>query len=107
MPYNVLFLRNIVETDPSLLVTLLAVRTLGGQQVPVSSEVITCLKKPIKEAIERGWLKEGQCTETVVVDGNKPRAKKVTVLELPEEGDRVRRQAADPEALAATQASEL
>ena len=94
-----------METEPNLLMALLAVRALGGQSVPATNEVVKALKKPVKEAVEKGLLKEDIHTEQVPVEGKKkPKTVKTKVIVLTEEGERVLRSSANPEALAVTQA---
>ncbi len=92
-----------MDTDPTLLVALLAVRTLGGQ-APANAEVVKALKKPIQDAMGKGWLKEDQQTQTLPAEeGKKPKTKKIAVVALTEEGERVLQQSAHPETLAASQ----
>jgi hypothetical protein len=97
-----------VDIDPHVLLALVAVRTLGGQAVPAGAEAVKALKKPIKEAVAQGWLKEDKITATTAAEpGQEAKAKKVAVVALTEEGEGVLRQAASPEVLAVTQASYL
>ena len=93
-----------MDTDPNLILALLAVRTLGGPSVPADADAIKALKKSVKEAVEKGWLKEDAVTETVPVEGKKPKTKKTAVVALTDEGERVLSEAARPEALAAARA---
>jgi hypothetical protein len=93
----------IVDTDPTLLVALLAVRTMGGH-APANAEVVKALKKPIQEAMGKGWLKDDQQTLTLPSEeGKKPKTKKIAVVALTEEGERVLQQSAHPDTLAASQ----
>jgi hypothetical protein len=94
-----------VEIDANVLLALLAVRTLGGQSAPAGAETIKALKKSIQAAVAKGWLKEDKITETIPAEGEKPKTKKVAVIALTEEGERVLREAASAEALAASHAS--
>jgi hypothetical protein len=94
-----------VETEPNVLVALLAIRTLGGRVAPASHEVVKALKGPIKQAVEKGLLREDTLTEQVPVEGKKkPKTLKTKVVGLTEAGERMLHAAGDPEALAATQA---
>jgi hypothetical protein len=92
-----------VDTDPHLLLSLLAVRLLGGRSAPAGADALKALKKPVQEAIARGWLREEEVTETIPVEGKKPKTKKVAVIAITDDGERVLRDSASPEALAATQ----
>jgi hypothetical protein len=92
-----------VENEPTVLVALLAIRTLGGRSAPTNHAVVKALKAPIKHAIEKGLLKEDTLTEQVPVEGKKkPKTVKTKVVGLTEEGERALRAAGDPDALAAT-----
>jgi hypothetical protein len=94
-----------VETEPNVLVALLAVRTLGGRSAPAGHEVVKALKAPIKRAVEKGLLREETLTEQVPAEGKKkPKTVKTKVVGLTEEGERVLRASGDPEVLAAAQA---
>lgn len=94
-----------METEPNVLVALLAIRTLGGRAAPASHEVVKALKAPIKQAVEKGLLKEDTLTQQVPVEGKKkPKTVKTKVVGLTEAGERMLHAAGDPEALAATQA---
>jgi hypothetical protein len=92
-----------VETDPSLLVTLLAVRLLGQKGVPVTTPLLKSLKVTVKQAAEQGLLKEGKAKVAVTKDG-KTSSKQVAVVDLTDQGEELLRRAATPEALAATNA---
>jgi hypothetical protein len=93
-----------VETEPGVLVALLAIRTVGGRSAPASHEVVKSLKKPIVQAISQGLLREETLTEQVPVEGKKkPKVVKSKVLALTQEGERRLRESASPEAMAATQ----
>jgi hypothetical protein len=94
-----------VETEPNVLVALLAIRTLGGRSVPASHVVVKALKAPIKHAVEQGLLREDTLTEQVPVEGKKkPKTVKTKVVGLTEAGERALRASGDPEVLAAAQA---
>lgn len=95
-----------MDTDPHLLLALLAVRLLGGRSAPAGAEAVKALKKSVQEAIARGWLREEEVTETVPVEGKKPKVKKIAVIAITDDGERVLRESASPEALAATQAGQ-
>jgi hypothetical protein len=94
-----------VETEPNVLVALLAVCTLGGRSAPASHGVIKGLKAPIKHALEKGLLHEDTLTEQVPVEGKKkPKTVKTKVVALTEAGERTLRDSGDPAVIAATQA---
>jgi hypothetical protein len=94
-----------VQTEPNVLVALLAVRAIGGRSAPATHDVIKALKGPIKHAVEKGLLKEDVLTELVPVEGKKkPKAVKTKVVGLTESGESLLRASGDPEALAVTQA---
>jgi hypothetical protein len=44
-----------VETDPSLLLALIAIRMLGGQSVPAASPILKAFKEAIQAAKEKKW----------------------------------------------------
>ncbi len=96
-----------MDTDPNLLLALLAVRLLGGHAAPAGAEAIKALKKFVKDATDKGLLKEDTVTETVPVEGGKPKSKKVAVIALTEAGEQALRKAASSETLSATQSGHL
>ena len=97
-----------MEIDPNVLLALMAVRILGGHAVPAGAEAVKALKKPIKEAVEKGWLKEEKVTETPPAEpGKEAKPKKVPVVALTEEGERMLQQAGSTEVLAMAQANYL
>jgi hypothetical protein len=94
-----------VENEPNLLVALLAVRALGGQSVQANHEVVKKLKTLIQQGVSKNLLEERTLTEQVPgKGGRRPRTVEKKVVALTEQGERMLRESADPEALAATQA---
>jgi hypothetical protein len=96
-----------VQTDSNVLVTLLAVRLLGGQSVPAADPLLKSLKPGVKEAVEKNFLQQGKVKVPTMNKAGKTTNKNVDVIQLTEAGERYLREAADPEALAATRAGEL
>src|SRR5205809_5605 len=83
--------------DPDVLLCLLAVRLRGGKQVPAGSDLFKKgLKTAVQQAIERGCLRQQKADVPTgkTTRKGKPATKKIDVLELTDEGDRLLRQAA-------------
>ena len=95
-----------VNTDPQVLLVLLAVRMQGGQ-APAATEIFKGLKTGLKEAREQGLVAESTVPMSVTSKAGKTTVKKTAVLTLTEQGEMRLRQAASPEALAATGAGQL
>jgi hypothetical protein len=98
---------NDVETDPNVLLALLAVRLLGGRSVQAAEPLLKNFKGPVKKAVEGGLLQEGKGKITTTTKAGKPSSKQVAVLNLTDQGEQFLRQAADPALLAATNAGYL
>jgi hypothetical protein len=94
-----------MELDNRLLVPLLVVRMLGGRSVPEDAPALKEVKKSLAEVVTKGWVQK----ETLkILDPSKPTkkgkpsTKTRKVVHLTEEGEKVLREAARPEDLAAT-----
>lgn len=95
-----------METEPGLLLSLLAVRLLGGQSVPVASPVLKELKTSIKTATDQGLLKADK-VKLPVTKAGKTKIASTAVVALTDDGKRLLQQTASPEALNATIAGHL
>jgi hypothetical protein len=94
-----------LEVDPLVLLCLLAVRQLGGKSVPAKQDLFAKgLKGPLQTALEKGWL---EAKKAALQLPGKAKPSKVDVLDLTDEGDRVVRQAAQPEVLQASATGQL
>jgi hypothetical protein len=96
-----------VESDPKLLLSLLAVRLLGGQSVPAADDALKALKKSVDKAVGAGLLRKGETRIATTTKAGKASSKKVAVIGLTPQGEEMLRQAAAPEAYAATQSGVL
>ena len=101
------FRRSIVQTDSNVLLTLLAVRLLGGHSVPAADPLLKNLKTGVKEAIEKNYLQQGKIKIPTVNKAGKTTNKNLDVFQLTEAGEQYLREAADSDTLAATRAGEL
>jgi hypothetical protein len=96
-----------METDPNLLLALLAVRILGGQSVPAGAPTLKGFKEAIRTATERQLLEEAKAGVPSTNKAGKTTMKKIAVLNLTGEGERFLYASAPPEAFAATAAAHL
>ncbi len=94
-----------MEVDPHVLLCLLAVRLLGGKSIRAKQDLFSKgLKGALKVALEKGWL---QANKVPLQLPGKTRPSKVDVLDLTADGEVVLRQAAQPEALAASATGQI
>src|SRR5262245_20351438 len=80
---------------------------LGGQSVDAKAPLLKNFKKPLQQAAAAGLVQEGKAKVSVVGKNGKTSSKQLAVVGLTEEGVALLRQAASPEALAATGAGHL
>jgi hypothetical protein len=95
-----------VEPDTKLLLSLLAVRLLGGQSVPAASAELKGFKDSIKQAKERGLLKEEK-VKLPTVKAGKTKMTATAVLGFTEEGESYLHQSCSNEVLASTTSGHL
>src|SRR5437764_1190039 len=50
----------VADTAPETLLALLAVKLLGGRDVPQKADALKALKKYVPDAVRQGWLAEGE-----------------------------------------------
>jgi DNA-binding MarR family transcriptional regulator len=96
-----------MELDNRLLLPLLAVRMLGGRSVPEDDAALKELKKSLAEVVAKGWVQKQTvklADPTKLTKKGAPSTKSQKVVHLTEEGEKVLREAAHPETLAATSA---
>jgi hypothetical protein len=91
-----------VEVDTEVLVVLLAVRALGGQQVSAAAPVLKGLKNPLQRAKDQGLVAARTVEMPAHTKAGKATKKKVPVVDITDKGDQLLRQSADPMALEAT-----
>jgi len=96
-----------VNSDPILLLSLLAVRLLGSKSVPAADDALKALKKGVEKAVEAGLLQKGETRLATTTRGGKSSTKKVAALDLTPQGEAFLQQAAAPEVYGATQSGLL
>jgi hypothetical protein len=96
-----------VSSDPKLLLSLLAVRLLGGKSVPATDDTLKALKKSVDNAVQDGLLQKGETRVATTTKTGKASSKKVAVIGLTPQGEELLRQTAAPEVYAATQSGQL
>ena len=96
-----------METDPGVLLALVAVRLLGGQAVPAAAPVLKELKNSVKKATQQGLLCNDKVKLPVVGKNGKTTMKAAPVVALSDEGRKMLQQSAGAEVVNAAISREL
>jgi hypothetical protein len=96
-----------VDTDPQVILCLIAIRFLGGKSVPAGIDLFKKgLQVPLKYAAEQGWVLQHKVKLATTSKTGKQSMKSTDVLDLTPQGEAVLRQTANADDMAAATAAQ-